>query len=788
MRVVHAAVTPRVAAQDAPARQYRAAHEPELAERVDRVLRAARVVLARPGGSQEPEGEPPGVDEADACVPHEPAFSRTAAISSTSQPLPRVSAGSARPGLSGQDVVTAGRNGGEEVAPALAQQPLHAVPRDRRADRARHRESEPRVTVGLVVTREPVQDQIRGSTRNARAGRRCRSPSTGKAGCGAALRYCANPGSASADSQVARKPLKADVSRRIRGPISRQPHLTRKGACALSRDGASGSHGPRGMTCALGIRGAAFCGERSAGRCVSRLLVGLQRCGAASIDNRSAASVVHRACVSLASRNSLLTRSLCCRKEQRIGCLPHLWNRMWILETPCKIRRIFIHGDPIMHIERPRRGCYARHLPTTPDARGWVDHPAEQPADDLWNAIAERLRDTLTGSAYETGFGQARPRSFEGEEARGGGPERLHARLDPASSARSGTSRHERVAQGCRRLVRRRGADAGGARGAGRTRSRAVARTDRRVARVARDSRGRAEPQVHVRPLRHRVVQPVRARRGTRGRRSAGAGVQPTLHLREDGPRQDPSAPGDRTLRPPALTSLDDAVRDQRDVHERVHRRRPRAVADRRLQASLPQLRHPPRRRHPVLRGQGADPGRVLPHVQLALRGRCADRHLVRPAATGHRRARRPASLAFRVGSPDRHPGSRPRDADRDPAQAGRDRGDPGSGSRGADLHRGARQREHPRARRGAHAGRRLLLAHRPPAHRRTCRDRSQRTSTPKGRQLRRSRSRGSSRTCASGSRSPTRSSSARVAHRQSPIRDRSPCTSVASSRTRRCR
>ena len=44
--------------------------------------------------------------------------------------------------------------------------------------------------------------------------------------------------------------------------------------------------------------------------------------------------------------------------------------------------------------------------------------------------------------------------------------------------------------------------------------------------------------------------------------------------------------------------------------------------AHRGLQAALPQLRRPPRRRHPVHRGQGADPGGVLPHVQLPLRGR----------------------------------------------------------------------------------------------------------------------------------------------------------------------
>jgi chromosomal replication initiator protein len=40
-----------------------------------------------------------------------------------------------------------------------------------------------------------------------------------------------------------------------------------------------------------------------------------------------------------------------------------------------------------------------------------VEHPAETRADDLWNAIAGRLRDTLTDTTYDTWFGQARPHS-----------------------------------------------------------------------------------------------------------------------------------------------------------------------------------------------------------------------------------------------------------------------------------------------------------------------------------------------------------------------------------------
>jgi chromosomal replication initiator protein len=44
-----------------------------------------------------------------------------------------------------------------------------------------------------------------------------------------------------------------------------------------------------------------------------------------------------------------------------------------------------------------------------------VEHPAETRADDLWSAIAGRLKDTLTETAYDTWFGQARPASYAGD-------------------------------------------------------------------------------------------------------------------------------------------------------------------------------------------------------------------------------------------------------------------------------------------------------------------------------------------------------------------------------------
>ena len=44
-----------------------------------------------------------------------------------------------------------------------------------------------------------------------------------------------------------------------------------------------------------------------------------------------------------------------------------------------------------------------------------MEHPAETRADDLWTAIAGRLRDTLTETTYDTWFSQARPHSISAE-------------------------------------------------------------------------------------------------------------------------------------------------------------------------------------------------------------------------------------------------------------------------------------------------------------------------------------------------------------------------------------
>ncbi len=71
--------------------------------------------------------------------------------------------------------------------------------------------------------------------------------------------------------------------------------------------------------------------------------------------------------------------------------------------------------------------------------------------------------------------------------------------------------------------------------------------------------RGRAEPQLHLRPLRHRPRQPARPRRRAGRRRGALGGLQPALPPRPSRARQDPPAGGDRQLpaapTPPASAS-----------------------------------------------------------------------------------------------------------------------------------------------------------------------------------------------------------------------------------------
>ena len=168
----------------------------------------------------------------------------------------------------------------------------------------------------------------------------------------------------------------------------------------------------------------------------------------------------------------------------------------------------------------------------------------------------------------------------------------------------------------------------------------------------------RAEPALHVRPLRDRRLEPLRPRRRALGRREPGPVVQPALHLRARGAGQDPPPARDRQLRPRRPPAHPGPVRLHRDADERVRRRDPQQRGQR-VPAPLPRGRRPPRRRHPVPRAQPAAPGGVLPHLQLAARRRQPDRPVLGPAAQADPAPRGPAPDPPRVGPDHRRPAAR---------------------------------------------------------------------------------------------------------------------------------
>ena len=78
------------------------------------------------------------------------------------------------------------------------------------------------------------------------------------------------------------------------------------------------------------------------------------------------------------------------------------------------------------------------------------------------------------------------------------------------------------------------------------------------------------------------------------GRRAPGPRLQPALPLRRRGPRQDPPDARDRERGHRPLPAQEGRLRDEREVHERVHHEHP-AGPDRRLPGPLPADRPPPR-------------------------------------------------------------------------------------------------------------------------------------------------------------------------------------------------
>ena len=162
--------------------------EPELTERIDRVLRAARVVLARSFGREEPEGPAPELDET------------RSRGTSRARPLEHVrdlgrraspcrARRRARRGRDGPRGRSPGRRERSEAARATTRGGA-ASPDSGRLPCRRSGDGEAEPRLALRDRRHAGTSAVRGSatTPSDRGGRRCRSPSTGRADCGAALR------------------------------------------------------------------------------------------------------------------------------------------------------------------------------------------------------------------------------------------------------------------------------------------------------------------------------------------------------------------------------------------------------------------------------------------------------------------------------------------------------------------------------------------------------------------------------------------------------------------------
>ena len=164
---------------------------------------------------------------------------------------------------------------------------------------------------------------------------------------------------------------------------------------------------------------------------------------------------------------------------------------------------------------------------------------------------------------------------------------------------RAGRAGHaERRRHGRRQRKQRRGAFPGG-RNDGRRRGGVRERADHR----------RHEPALHVRVLRRRSEQSVRAGRQQGRGGHARQDVQPAFSLWRRGPGQDASDAGHR---PSDAGQEEEPARHlhfQRAFHERVHRRHPTLDAGQ-VPQEVPARGRAAHRRHPVPRGQGAQPRR----------------------------------------------------------------------------------------------------------------------------------------------------------------------------------
>ena len=179
------------------------------------------------------------------------------------------------------------------------------------------------------------------------------------------------------------------------------------------------------------------------------------------------------------------------------------------------------------------------------------------------------------------------------------------------------------------------------------------------------------EPEVHLRPVRDRRRQPLRARR--RARRSPSCPATPTT--RSSCTARPASARRTCFTRSATTSSATAAGLQVRyatieEFTTRVRGGRARK-SDGRLQAALPRRRRRPDRRRAVPRRPRPHARGVLPHLQLAARRRAPARHDLRSRPRGHPGRRGAADRALPLG-PRGRARARPRSAvrHRDPRQA----------------------------------------------------------------------------------------------------------------------